>query len=45
MWYFHRLVQGFDTVNHHDILLMKMEHYGIRDEPLLQFESYLSKRI
>ena len=33
----------FDTVNH-NILLMKMEHYGIRDSALLWFVSYLSKR-
>ena len=38
------LCKAFDTVNH-DILLMKMEHYGINDVPLLWFESYLSKRI
>ena len=38
------LCKTFNTVNH-NILLMKMEHYGIRDLPPLWFESYLSKRI
>ena len=37
------LHKAFDTVNR-NILLMKLEHYGIRDSDLLWFESYLSKR-
>ena len=37
------LRKAFDTVNH-DILLVKLVHYGIRDSALLWFESYLSKR-
>ena len=37
------LQKDFDTVNH-TILLMKLEHYGIRGTSLDWFESYLSDR-
>ena len=36
--------QAFDTINH-DILFMKLHHYGIRGVSLLWFKSYISNRL
>ena len=40
---FNDLQKAFDTVNH-DILLHKLDHYGIRDLPNKWFQSFLSGR-
>ena len=37
------LKKAFDTVNH-DILIQKLEHYGIRNNRLKWFQSYLNNR-
>ena len=41
---FRDLAKAYDTVAH-DILLFKLEHYGIRGLPLILFQSYLTNRM
>ena len=43
MWCLYRLKKAFNTV-HHDILIQKLEHYGIRNNPLKWFRSYLNRK-
>ena len=43
MWSFSRFQKAFDSVNH-DILLCKLEYYGVRNISKDWFSSYLNNR-
>ena len=34
--------RAFDTISHDDVLLLKLNHYGIRGKSLLWIEEYLT---